>query len=62
MIASATILIFGFFVQMYDYNILSSLQILGILTSFIVIIGLIVYFVYMGYRIYKIVKLSINNP
>jgi hypothetical protein len=44
--------------QMHDYNTDYLLQILGILCSYFVIVGLAVYFIYAGYRMHKITKMS----
>jgi|688.fasta_scaffold1941861_1 hypothetical protein len=44
--------------QMHDYNTDYLLQILGILFSYFVIVGLAVYFIYTGYRMHKITQMS----
>lgn len=56
------LLAFSFLVQMKDYKSNSTLQILGIILSYIMIAVALAYYIFMAIKLHKMVKMSTHDP
>lgn len=56
------ITMFAFMTQIYDYSPTSSLQILGVIVSYLVVALMLGYYIYMGYYLHELVKMSESDP
>ena len=54
--------VFGFFVQMYDYEPDSTLQILAIAISYLIAALIVGYYIFMGCKLHALVRLSETDP
>ena len=56
------IVTFGFWTQTSDYSSSSTIQIVGILFSWVLIAAIVVYYSFMGRKLYLMIQLSQKDP